>query len=196
MTFSDPAVRKLLQRDFVCAWTNTEGDANAGASLAHAPNEPAGSCIRGNGEHNIQLLVLTPDLELLSVMAGYLAPADLVEELELARGVFATLNKKSRVPRAHRVKEAHAKFLKGLDKKRFDGPLADWKRRRVRKDHEFAAKHPLLKASAYRPEMLVGNAKTFFSSSSGGQPKETIGDKDALDLFKRIRKHDDETKPD
>ena len=193
MTFSDTKVKKMLASKFVLAWTNTEGDRNAGASFAHAPGTPAGTCIRGNGEHNIQMLLLTPEGRLLGVLAGYIAPKDLVEELEFTLSVHDSLDDEGRMAPEDRVAAAHRDFLAAHAKRRdAEGdarPLADWERRRTRADHAFAMKHPLLDAADFRPEALVGNGTTFFGSSAGGKPDRTIGDAEAAE---RIRERIEE----
>lgn len=192
MTFSDTKVRKLLRTRFVCGWENTEGDKSAGASFAHAPGTPAGTCIRGNGEHNIQMLLLTPDGRLLGVLAGYIAPEDLVQELEFALSVQASLADEGRMAPEDRVVAAHREFLDALAAREKGGggdrdarPLADWERRRTRADHRFSMKHALMDAADFRPTALVGNATTFFGSSSGGKPEGTIGDADAAERMRK-----------
>jgi hypothetical protein len=42
-------------------------------------------------------------------------------------------------------------------------------------DHRWAMEHPLLHVNAFRTEMLVGDAQTFFGSSINGTPQQTIG---------------------
>ena len=54
-------------------------------------------------------------------------------------------------------------------------PFARFVTDRVRTDHGFVAKHPLLPAAKFRTEDLVGNAKTFFGTSSGKKPEKRIG---------------------
>ena len=43
----------------------------------------------------------------------------------------------------------------------------------------------LIHVDAFRPEMLVGNASTFFGSYRGKKPAGSIGDSDALDRMRK-----------
>jgi hypothetical protein len=57
--------------------------------------------------------------------------------------------------------------------------------KRAMLDHRWAMEHPLLNIDAFRTEMLVGNARTFFGSSVNGTPKQTIGSGQPADLPKK-----------
>jgi hypothetical protein len=187
VSLSDQQVKRLLNARFVCAWENTEGQPAAGASFAHSPRDPAPLCIRGNGEHNVQVLFLTPQGEIFHVLAGYVSPRDLQDELRFALANFAALTKAPRGSRQSVVTKAHEDMVKKLEKQSFSGPLGDWERRRAVADHRFAAKHPLLEVDSFRPEMLVGNGKSFFGSSTGGTPSSLIGTPEAQQLFEKIQ---------
>jgi hypothetical protein len=198
VTFADPAVKKLLQKEFVCAWVNLEGEAIAGSSFAHEPGTPAGQCVRGNGEHNIQLLTMTPEGKVFHVLAGYVAPRELVEELRLALSIFGSLDDEVRTSPEDRVVAAHKDFLAEHDKRASDAPegletLLDMQHSRVRQDHRFCMRRPLMDVADFRPEMLVGNATTFFGSSTGGKPGETIGQggQEALDRIRKLIEEND-----
>jgi len=169
-------VNTLLRTQFVCTRENTEGDPNAGGSIAHRPGEPAGRCIRGNGEHNVQLLALTPEGRIFWVLAGYVAPRELEAELRAALSTFRSLGDPGRATPEERVAGAHRDMIREIEKRPFDGPLGDWERRRALEDHRFMTRHPLLDAASFRPAMLVGNGRTYFSSSRGGRRHEGIGD--------------------
>ena len=187
MSLSDPQVQRLLNTRFVCAWENTEGQPAAGASFAHRPRDPAPSCVRGNGEHNVQVLFLTPRGEIFHVLAGYVSPKDLNEELRFALATFDALGKAAAESRKSVVTKAHEGMVKQLEKRSFPGPLGDWERRRALADHRFAGQHPLLPVDSYRPEMLVGNGQSFFGSSTGGTPSGLIGSPGARELLQRIQ---------
>ncbi len=168
MTFSDPHVRKLLNKRFVCAWINTQGDSNAGASFAHGPKEPAGGCLRGNGEHNIQLIVMTPKGKIFHVISGFISPKELREQLSFALKNFGRDEEQ--------LIAAHKGRIETIEAKTFDGPMGGWAKRAALRDHRFMVEHPLLDVSAFRPAMLVGNGHTFFGSRSGACSGETIGE--------------------
>jgi hypothetical protein len=91
VSFSSPAVRNSM-RDFVCHHTSTEGDPTAGQSIRHRPDEPAGTCIRGNGPQNVQTLFLTPRGEIFHVVSGFVPADELVQEMEYARQLFHELS--------------------------------------------------------------------------------------------------------
>ncbi len=94
VTFSNDDVQKMLNNDFVCCYTNTEGDPTAGASFSHAPDSEPGPCGRGAGRQNVQTIFLTPDAEIFHVASGYLAPEDLLDELQFAKDLFAELKRR------------------------------------------------------------------------------------------------------
>ncbi|NUN47920.1 MAG: hypothetical protein HUU15_03720 [Candidatus Brocadiae bacterium] len=75
-------VQNLLKAKFVCAWKNIDGESTCGSSFAHEPADKPGQCSTGDGEHNTQICVFTPDGRLLTVMAGYQTPAELSIELD------------------------------------------------------------------------------------------------------------------
>ncbi|MBI1902370.1 MAG: hypothetical protein HYS13_14815 [Planctomycetia bacterium] len=115
MSFSSPAVQKILNRDFEAAYLNIESDPNSGVSFAHAPKDPPGQCFRGNGEHNIQILFLTPEGEIFSTLSGYVEPEGLEAELEFALATFSALSKqKGRDKQKEIVAKAHADYLEKL----------------------------------------------------------------------------------
>jgi hypothetical protein len=180
-------VRRLLNTRFVCAWENTDGKPTPGASFAHRPRDPAPSCIRGNGEHNVQILFLTPQGEIFHVLAGYVSPKDLQEELRFALSSFDALRKSAADSREAIVTKAQEDMVTQLEKRSFPGPLGDWERRRAVADHRFAGQYPLLPLDSYRPEMLVGNGQSFFGSSTGGTPASLIGSPQARELFEKIQ---------
>src|SRR4029077_251243 len=77
----DKTIGKILNDKFVCAWKNIEGESTCGGSYAHEPTDKPGQCMPGDGEHNTQFCVFTPDGKLLDVLAGYQMPAYLAAEL-------------------------------------------------------------------------------------------------------------------
>ena len=141
--------------------------------------------------------MLTQKGEILNVVSGYIAPKELLEELEFTLSVFASLDD-PRVPREKRVSDAQADFLKTIDKKVFASSrgrpspemMQGFARRRVRQDHLWAKRNALMDAQDFRPATLVGNGRSFFASSSGGKKQEPIGDRRSLDLLDRLREGD------
>src|SRR5262245_3271751 len=111
VTFAAPAVKQLLNNSFVCAVMNTTGDPTAGESFSHAPKDPPGQCLRGNGEHNVQILVMTPTGELFHALSGYIGPDELEQELSFSLDTYASLrrdpNNAKRI-----IGDQHERFLK------------------------------------------------------------------------------------
>ena len=165
-----------LKKRYVCAWDNTEGECNAGGSFAHPPTDPAPRCIRGNGEHNVQMLFLTPDRKLLHTAAGFVSGDDLVKEIQFVDILWEMVRRaKTDSAKKHLIQKAHEQALRDAKKRLFSGPLAKWAKRRVLADHGFARRNPLLPASSYRSEDHVGKSQSWFGSTSGGPPSGTIG---------------------
>jgi hypothetical protein len=115
VSFSQPQVQTILARDFVCFTTSTEGDPTAGQSIRHRPRDPAGPCLRGNGQQNVQTLFLTPAGEIFHAATGYLSPEDLLTELEFARSLFATIQEVPAADRAAEVQRQHRQRLEQLN---------------------------------------------------------------------------------
>lgn len=175
-SLSSKDVISKLKRNFVCVWDNTEGESNAGGSFAHPPSDPAPQCIRGNGEHNVQTLFLTPDRKLLHTVAGFVSGPELVQELNFVENLWELVKRaQTESAKKYLITNAHKQALREADKRTFTGPLADWAKRRVRSDHAFAQRNPLLPAASYRSEDHVGKSTSWFGSSSGGRPKGSIG---------------------
>jgi hypothetical protein len=113
VSFSSEPVRRLIDEAFVCSVENSKGQASTGASFSHAPRDPAGPCLRGNGQQNVQLYFATPEGELFHVLSGFVGPEDLQRELEFAlRSHWAIANQESRQERKEALIAVHREFLK------------------------------------------------------------------------------------
>lgn len=197
VSFSDVGVRKLLNEDFICFRLNTRGDPTAGESFSHAPSDPAGPCLRGNGRQNVQILFMTPAAEIFHVLTGYVGPEDLKAELDWALAVYGEITEQSD-DRKSAVRNAHVAFLRkaGFSDAEIERPAGGFpgmfagavprlpigddgslsldrameglERNQALADHRFVIEHPLLPMSQFEPEMLVGNGKSFFGSTSFG----------------------------
>lgn len=115
VSFSQPQVQPILSRDFVCFTSSTEGDPTAGESIRHRPNDPAGPCLRGNGQQNVQTLFLTPQGEIFHAASGYLSADDLLEEVRFARDLFSELRSLSAEDRIAEVRRRHRDRLVQLE---------------------------------------------------------------------------------
>jgi hypothetical protein len=113
VSFSDRKVQDLLNRNFLCTYTSTEGDPTAGGSIKHRPSDPPGPCIRGNGKQNVQTLFLSPDLEIFHVVTGYVAPDELVDEIQFAMQLNKQLSEGSG-DRAEVVRQMHRERLQKM----------------------------------------------------------------------------------
>lgn len=175
MTFSDKGIQKVLASHFVLGWENTKDDASAGASFAHSPKDPSPSCVKGNGEHNIQILICTPDGKMLDVIAGYVSPEEFRLELEWALALGRSLAKAQNGETA--VREAHEAAVNKIDAVKDDGqdPFAKFGRMLDRRAHEWLAAHPLHPAIEFDPVAIVGEGQSFFGASKGATPKDKLG---------------------
>jgi hypothetical protein len=195
VSFSSPAVQNTLKDRFICACVNTTGEPTAGASFSHAPSDPPGPCLRGNGRQNIQLIFLTPQGDLFHALTGYVGPNDLAEELKFALETYEALQA-VRNDRKQVVRDAHTERLMaiGYDQAQIDRKTDDaisdmlagvapaltrgnfipgevfdgFSRGQVLSDYRFAIRHPLLPWKRFKPAMLVGTGKSFFGSTSSG----------------------------
>ena len=195
VTFSTPQIRNTIANHFVPLNSNIEGDPLAGESIGHAPNEPPGDCIRGNGRQNVQTIFMTPDEEIFHVATGFLSPQDMMTEMEFAKELFDSLNTEDE-NRHDLVRKAHQDVLTNLGsqntQKFADEPMAEAMRgmmnfgqngqlpisgmgnpfqqlsnQLMTQDQRFMVKRPLIQRTDFEtdPGDLVGRGKTFFSSS-------------------------------
>src|SRR5262249_50265427 len=155
VSLSDPFVKKQLDENFVCTWTDVSNDPAVGSSYKHSCKDQTADMARGLGEHNTQTLILTPDGRLLSALAGYLGPEDLREELEFAASLCQKVRQEPESNRTKVVESAHADFaeklsqrkgregLVGMEERFFSKTMTVGNQRGVA-DHEFSAKHALM----------------------------------------------------
>lgn len=111
VSFSSPAVRKMLQNDFVCQLINTTGDPTSGSSVGHAPRDTPGICTRGIGKQNVQCLFMTPGGEIFHAASGFRSPEDLRSELEFSLALYRSIRKKP-ADSEQLVREAHIQRLR------------------------------------------------------------------------------------
>jgi len=198
VTFSNPSVRSVLKNNFVCTYTNLEGDPTAGQSIRHRPNDPVGNCIRGNGKQNVQTLFLTPEGEVYHVATGFLSPEDFSEECRFAVQLFREYRKdpstfRQTVIDAHRDRLKNQGFsdrliesanpmmamMQGMQNGmgNSQNPFGSFIRNQMLQDGQFSIRHPLITADQIQrdPTPLVGNGKSFFASSSNGGGGMQIG---------------------
>ena len=112
-TFSTPQVKNVIAHHFVPLNSNIEGELLAGESTGHALNEPPGDCIRGNGRQNVQTIFMTPDEEIFHVATGFLAPQDILTEMQFATKLFNRLKAEDE-NRYDLVRTAHQDVLQNL----------------------------------------------------------------------------------
>ena len=204
VSFSHDDVRKLLNEEFICVRLNTRGDPTAGESFSHAPRDPAGPCLRGNGRQNVQVLFLTPEEEIFHVLTGFVGPDELRKELEWALAAYGKIAE-SGEDRKTALCDAHLEFLRneGFSDAEIERPAADFPlqfagaaprlpsdadgavsfgrvfdgmaRSQMLADHRYAFEHPLLPFSRFRPETLTGSGKSFFGSTSFGDVPGNFG---------------------
>ncbi|MEM7453826.1 MAG: hypothetical protein AAF456_05650 [Planctomycetota bacterium] len=91
VSFSNPQVQNALNNDFVATYTNTTGDPTAGRSFSHPPEDSPGSCGFGAGKQNVQAIFMTPEGEIFHVASGFRNGERLLDEINFAKGVYASL---------------------------------------------------------------------------------------------------------
>jgi hypothetical protein len=172
VSFSSDPVQEALKTKVVPAFVNTTGTPATGASCKHAPNEAAGMCTPGIGHQNVQCLFLTPEGEIFHAVSGHQGPKAMAEELDYASRLFAQMKEDPEQAR-DLVVNRHRATLTALGEPENGGldmmGMLDGSFRR-RKDAQFCVDHPLMgwEALERRPQLLVGNDKTFFASKASG----------------------------
>lgn len=190
VSLSQAEVKKLLNDKFVCTWVNIASDPAAGKSHPHACTDAARDLARGLGDHNVQTLILTADGRLLRALAGYFSPANLAEELKLARSHWDKPRKMPE-PKSKQFREqAHTTYAQVLATRKHRQGLAGMEaeflgqfkavgNQRGALDHQFSAKNALMPAERFTTAMRVGNANSAFVSQVNGSPE-------ALKLFEQF----------
>ena len=107
VSFSPARVRNTLNENLVNTFTSTEGDPTAGESIRHRPNEPAGFCVRGNGQQNVQTIFMTPDGDIFHAATGFLSSDDLLAEADFALHLFQKMQQDGEDDDSDWVVEAH-----------------------------------------------------------------------------------------
>ena len=177
VSFSPANIRESLQKDFICHRINTEGDASAGRSQAHAPNDKPGQVTDGVANQNVQLLFLTPKGEIFHTVSGFRSADALQQELEFSKTMYTSL-KTSKDPKTF-VKLAHQERARQAVTqtsrpnrssriRRSRGGGGGGIRRSQQFDYNFALKFPLLPIKEFEknPRRLVGYGTSSFSSGS------------------------------
>lgn len=179
MTLSNDEVRQVLNDQFICAWFNIKDDPAAGMSFSHPPGDQAMDLLRGLGEHNNQILMVTPNGKILNALAGYIGPSDLLEELHFGVNLLAKVNKASEGNRESEVTKAHKTFAEQFEVKKpanngffgmpdFGAGFMQTGSKRAASDHRWTAAHPLMPAKNFTTGGMVGNGKSFFAASGSG----------------------------
>ena len=192
VSFSQPKASDTLNNHFVNTFSNTYGDPTAGMSIRHQPDEPAGNCIRGNGKQNVQTIFMTPQGEIFHVATGFLSGEDLSDEAQFALEVFDeiknmdTSDAKMRVADIHHSRKQNSSApsnnfgisggIQGFPKQGsgnrnmpdFSNMMAQFQLGQMNSDNDFSVRYPMMNYKDLEddPAKLVGNGKSFFSSSS------------------------------
>lgn len=163
MSLADAGVQKLLREKFICATVNLEGNPQAGFSFSHGPNDPARPVPPGLGEHNNQLLVLTPQGEIINARAGYLGSKELLAELEFSLSLYEKLGTTAADQRKETLVQLHRDFVQrgipGVPAVRVQiqgAKVLTQKGARFALDHEFVIKNPLLPIKDFTIHKMLG----------------------------------------
>ena len=195
MSLSNDEVQRVLNDQFICTWVNIKDDPAAGASFAHPPNDQAVELARGLGEHNNQILMLTPNGKIVNALAGFIGPADLLEELQFSVNLLGKLDKVSDSKKEAEVTKAHKGVAEGFESKKptnngFFGMMEQFGNcgmqvgaKRAAIDHRWTANHPLMPVKSFTTGGMVGNGKSVFVSSVNGVPPEGMGNMSPGNFF-------------
>lgn len=185
-------MKALLGQSFRLAWINLEGEESAGSSFAHEPNDSPVMCLRGNGEHNVQMLMTTPEGKLINAVAGYTSEKVLLEELTFALELLKKTENQKRWEVRKFVSDAHRKRLDDVKQMDFDGVVGQIAQGRLNADRKYCRDHALIDATSFDTVDMVGNSTTFFGSSTGKSPKGRIGkggmSGDLSDIIEKAKK--------
>jgi len=143
-------------------WKNNSDDPTCGESYEHKPGDPASPLLRGNGEHNTQMLFLTPEGKLVHVLAGWCGPKELVSQIEFV--------KKHLKSDEEALAAAHRELARVLAlSEDGQGPAESkwWEKHAKKREHDYMAGHALIPLEDYRAEDVVGRGKSFFGAKSG-----------------------------
>jgi hypothetical protein len=184
VTFADRKVRAALA-PFALAWKNIKDDPSCGSSYRHGVREPAEAELpRGIGDHNVQLLFLTPDAKLLHVLAGFWPAKDLLREIDFVRVLLAEARKGGKrlaaLHRAHAA-EDRVKFRVSKDECMPSAVAADLEERGSatgwKSSHAYMVDHVLLPVERFRASDLVGEGSSFFGVATERRTRTFDSDK-------------------
>jgi hypothetical protein len=185
VTLSDDELGKMLRREFVCGWVNTDNEAASGGSFAHDPEDAAGTLIRGNGRSNLQMLLITPEGGILHAVLGHADAPTLRTELEYALRTFALAKKAGELAKQVVEQRQRDRAFKAppprprstsTNEQLIAGAIATNANLVNCRARDFVADNPLLPIAKFRTQALTGETSGgFFGACSGGMPGETIG---------------------
>jgi hypothetical protein len=162
-------VARELGKNYVCAWKNIDGEATCGGSFSHAIGDKPGECYPGDGEHNTQIAMFTPEGLLVDIMAGYQTPADLAGELHFAATKLAPIAMNARLPLESR-KSAMAREIQDRKKQA--------QMHNAVTDLNYVEKHALIHWTEFKVDDLVkgrGFGDHFFGRYGKSMPGGGIG---------------------
>lgn len=165
----DQGVQKVLGEKFVCSWKNIEDEGICGSSYAHEPTEKPGACQPGDGEHNTQLCVWTPDGRLLDVMAGYQTPELLIDELKWAWDTVRPIGLDANASVEDRKARIAKEFEKTVGHNKSNGGMLD---------DRWMIKHAMDSWGEFKADDLVegrGFGDHFFGRFAKDMPGEALG---------------------
>jgi hypothetical protein len=93
VSFSSPAVLRVLNSRFENTFLNTTRDSSAGSSVGHAPSHSANSCSRGLVNQTVHCLFITPKGRLFHTSSGFRNSGDLLVDLQFALNTLEAIQK-------------------------------------------------------------------------------------------------------
>ena len=200
MSLSQGPIRTRLKEKFICGWRNINGvEKFAGKSHSHPVCSTAVHTTNGAGGRNVQMIIISPDRDVLHVLPGYWNPDALRHELdftlelaEIAAGEGTVGEKNDAFLLAHMNHAAQHNDMMAKDSKlqAFDKQKesvtagSDFRgqggRRTVTRTvdqvmHERMARRPFLKIDEFDLSSVVDYGTQFYDKHGDGCCDKVVG---------------------
>jgi hypothetical protein len=200
VSLSQVPIQTRLKDKFVCGWRNINGvEKFAGKSHSHPVCSSAVHTTNGAGGRNVQMIIISPNRDVLHVLPGYWNPDALRYELDFALELAAiTIQEGSQDDRNDAFLLAHLNHaakhndmvskdskLQAFDKMKESGNQgSDFRRRGGDKQvartvdqvmHERMARRPFLKIDEFDLSKVVDYGTSFYDKHGDGCCDKVVG---------------------
>ena len=193
VSLSQLPIQKRLKEQFICGWRNINGvESFAGKSHSHPVASSAVHTTNGAGGRNVQIIIISPDRDVLHVLPGYWNPDALRHELDfvlelndVAKSDLPQSEKNDAFLLAHMNHAAkhHELLVKDSKLQAFDerkesrGKESDFRRKGGKGEvtrtvdqvmHERMARRPFLKIDEFDLSKVVDYGTAFYDKHGDG----------------------------